>query len=116
MPPGQDFSVGWGDTQVAAGIGDTVELRSGSGSVIVDISDRFNASLASGTTVSVTADSTACKVAGQDSYTFINGYIAVSIFLGLAPLDSVETGAGSIEIRVTTPNGNESLRSFACEF
>lgn len=116
VPPGQDFSVGWGDTQVAAGIGDTVELRSGSGSVIVDISDRFNASLASGTTVSVTADSTACKVAGQDSYTFSNGYIAVSIFLGLAPLDSVETGAGSIEIRVTTPNGNESLRSFACEF
>jgi hypothetical protein len=116
VPPGDDFSVGWGDTQVAAGIGDKVELRSGSGSVIVDISDRFNASLASGTTVAVTADSTTCKITGQDSYTFGNGYVPISIFLGLAPLDSVETGGGSIEISVTTPNGNVSLRSFSCEF
>ena len=116
VPFGQDFKVGWGDTQVARGIGDTVELRSGSGSVIVDISDRFNASLAVGTTVAITADSTACKITGQDTYTFGNGYIPASIVIGLAPLDSVETGAGSIEIRVVTPNGSESLHSFSCEF
>jgi hypothetical protein len=116
VPKWQDFSIGWGDTEVARGIGDTVELRSGSGDVILDISDRFNASLAAGTTVAITADSTACKITGQDTYTFGNGSIPASIVIGLAPLDSVDNGVGSIEIRVVTPNGNESLRSFSCEF
>lgn len=116
VPAGQDFSVGWGDLEVSPGIGDTVGLRSGSGSVIIDIADRFNAGMASGTTVSVTGSSSACEIAGQDTFTFGNQYGPASIGVGLSAKEGIETGAGSIEIRVQTPIGNESLRSFSCQF
>jgi len=116
IPAGQDFTIGWQDQQVAPGVGDTVSLRSGSGSVAIDISDRFNAGLASGTTVAVTGTTTACDISGQDTFTFSNSDRPASIGIGLFAKEGIETGAGSIEIRVQTPIGNESLASFSCQF
>ncbi|MBT6245719.1 MAG: hypothetical protein HOI43_09910 [Gammaproteobacteria bacterium] len=116
IPFGDDFEIGGGDLQVSPGIGDSVGLRSGTGSVSIDISDSYNAGMASGTTVSVTGSSAGCEITGQDTFTFSNAYRPASISVGLGAREGVATGAGAIEIRVRTPIGNESLQSFPCQF
>jgi len=115
---GMEFTIGNGDMQVRPGIGESVDLTSGTGSVIVDVSDAFNGILPAGTSISFAAGSNGCAiqntpgtdVASTDAFGFNQ------IFISLGPPDSPATGSAPITVSVSTPQSQEVSRSFACSF
>ncbi len=116
VPAGTDFTVGFGDGQVAPGIGEFVPLRSGSGGVVADIADLFNGYLPAGTSISVDPD--ACDLSGTDSATVpsTSGFGFTQIGFFLAPLENPATDAGTAVVTVTPPNAAPSQAAFSCAY
>jgi len=121
LAPGDDFTIGFGDSQVAPGIGEIVSLRSGSGSVIVDFSDVFNGLMPAGTSVSVDPD--ACDISGTESETVAssNGFGFSRIGFTLGALENPVTDSGVASVTVSSPGGGgqggiTTLRQFGCAY
>jgi hypothetical protein len=116
IPTTAEFSIGFGDDDVAPGIGEFVSLTSGSGGVRVDFADLFNGRMATGTNISVTSDADGCLVLGSGggALTDSNALGPVGIFISLGrPLASLGGGA-SVRATVTSFKGIGSEIAFFC--
>ena len=110
-----DFEIGHDDDQVVPGIGDTVSLTSGTGSVIVYFADTFNQQMPAGTTVNVSTSTGGCLITNSPGGSVLstNSAGVNSVFITLAR-DTTSTDNGTITTTLTTPNGATSTFSFAC--
>ncbi|XOV89923.1 MAG: beta strand repeat-containing protein [Pseudomonadota bacterium] len=116
--PGDDFSIGHGDAEVAPGIGEFVSLRSGSGGVLVDISDAFSGFMPLGTSYSINSP-VSCNVDSGGSGTVPNtsGVGFTTRLVSLSPRDSPPSPrSGTVTISVTSPAGGLVERAFSCTY
>ena len=113
-----DFTIGHADNQVRPQIGDTVSLTSGSGGVIVDVTDQFNQKLPSGTTISVATGTNGCLITNSPGTTQLstNSTAVSSVFIALGAATNPVTGSAPITVTVTTPNNVTSTLSFNCTY
>ena len=109
---GTDFDIGFADLEVAPGIGETVSLRSGTGSVLLDISDEFSGRLPTGTTITVTAADCILQNSPSGSLADSSGLggVTIGISLGAGP----NPGSAPITTTVTTTKGLTSQFLFTC--
>jgi hypothetical protein len=115
---GTNFTIGHADNDVRPQIGDTVSLTSGTGSVFVDFTDRFNQPLPAGTTISVAAGTGGCLITNNPGRTQLstNTTSVNSVFIALANDPAAANGSAPITVTVTTPNSVVSTFSFTCTF
>jgi protocatechuate 3,4-dioxygenase beta subunit/5-hydroxyisourate hydrolase-like protein (transthyretin family) len=111
-----NFSIGHADGEVRPGIGDTVNLISGSGSVVVDFADTFNQQLPAGTSVSVTTATGGCLITNTPGGSVLSNNSAGvnNVFMTLARDTTSTTASGAVTVTLTTPNGAVSTFSFTC--
>jgi hypothetical protein len=114
---GTEFDIGFGDADVAPGIGEFAFLTSGSGGVRVDFADLFNGRMATGTNISVTSDTDGCTVSGSGSgaLTDSNSLGPVGIFISLGKPTGSLGGGASVRATVTSSKGIGSEISFFCQ-
>ncbi len=114
LASGADFTVGYGDSQVAPRIGETVYLRASSGGVTVDVGDKFGARLPTGTTISVASIS--CGIANVPNQTVFNssGLGMTNVAIGLNIPASPTSVTGSVTVTATTPFGVLTTGDFTC--
>ncbi len=113
---GTNFSIGHGDSQVPPGVGETVSLTSGSGSVLVDISDNFSGQMSTGTSIAVSVGDEGCLISNAPGGTLTdsNGHGFTTIFISLAPNTAVPGGSSGVEVKATSVKGIPSAVSFNC--
>jgi hypothetical protein len=114
-----DFSIGHGDTQVAPQIGDAKSLTSRDGSLLIDYSDIFNATLPENSTISFTAGTGGECIITSTGNTLVrssNSTDSTSAQLSLSLIDGSVGGLVTIiAVSVDTPvKGNVANFSFAC--
>ena len=115
---GTDFAIGYADSQVAPGIGETVSLRSGSGSVLLDIADQFSGRHSTGTTISVAQGTGGCEIQNSPG-TSLNdsnavGGVTIGVTLG-APTSP--SSSAPITTTVTTNKTGVGVKlAFTCTF
>ncbi|MBD3648596.1 MAG: hypothetical protein HUJ31_14345 [Pseudomonadales bacterium] len=116
IPAGTEFTVGYGDTQVRPGIGEAVLLTSGSGSVIVDISDRYNGTLPAGTSVAVTSGTDGCAIQNSPGTTVpsYSGIGFTQIFISLGQPENPAIGSAPITTTVSTGLAAPTQTAFTC--
>jgi hypothetical protein len=116
IPTTDEFSIGFGDDDVAPGIGEYVSLASGSGGVRVDFADMFNGRMATGTTISVTSDTDGCLILGSGSgaLTDSNALGPVGVFISLGRPQASTGGGASVRATVVSLKGIGSEISFSC--
>ncbi len=113
---GTPFSIGYGDSDVPPGTGETVSLTYGGGGVLVDIADQFNGRMPTGTSIAVATAAGGCLITNSPGTTVTgsSGFGFSRIFVTLAR-DATNAGnSGSLTTTVTTPKGIVSARSFTC--
>jgi hypothetical protein len=115
-PIAGDFSIGFGNSDVAPGIGEVTSLTSGSGSVRIDFADLFNGRMATGTNVAVTADAEGCVVLGSPggALTDSNALGGVGIFVSLG-VPSTPGGGANVRATVTSVKGIGGEIAFFCQ-
>ena len=116
LAAGTLFEVGHADGEVAPQIGDSVNLATGAGGVLVRISDLFNQPMPAGTTVSVSAGTDGCTITNSPGFTVastnFNG--PLSTFIALSEPQTPASGSAPITVTVTTPNSNRTVAAFNC--
>ncbi len=113
---GDDFTIGYRDTQVSPGVGQVANLRTSSGGLLVDIADMFNGRMPVGS--DLLFSSAACQIDNVPlnlvPNSSANGF--TTVFLALGAAENPTSASGAVTVTVAPEFAAPTAISFSCAY